>query len=412
MKKNVIKISLDVIMAVLLVFLYNTRIFNMTFHEVAGLIIFGLFIIHCLFSVKWIAANTAKFFKKGLAARDRIKTIVAFLLFIDFVLIILSGIFISEVLFTSLSENSSMAWQSVHYFCSAIALILIGVHLGLHWQFVMNMFKKVIHIPQKAATPIAIVLMVIVLAFGSYSIVASDFTTWLASPFTGTSENSGGPGGDMEKMPNMENNDGTAPEGGGGTPPDSNSSGGDDNTTDNSTTDNSTTNSSTTDGTATSGSSTASYTEELSITGDSDDSTTTDDSTTDNSSTDNSAGSGNAPEGGSGDSQSIPSQGGEMPENGGNMGGQSSGGPLTVLYTLVTFLSIIGVFTIVTYYIDKLIRSSKQNNEDDTVDTDQIAGFEEDLISAQSVETPIAENIETTVEDTPSQKMEQNKQDI
>ncbi|MBY6269133.1 DUF4405 domain-containing protein [Parageobacillus thermoglucosidasius] len=35
-------------------------------------------------------------------------------------------------------------WRNIHHFFSAISIILVGIHLGLHWNFVSNMFKRMI----------------------------------------------------------------------------------------------------------------------------------------------------------------------------------------------------------------------------------------------------------------------------
>ncbi|UOE74831.1 DUF4405 domain-containing protein [Parageobacillus thermoglucosidasius] len=29
-------------------------------------------------------------------------------------------------------------WRNIHHFFSAISIILVGIHLGLHWNFVSN----------------------------------------------------------------------------------------------------------------------------------------------------------------------------------------------------------------------------------------------------------------------------------
>ena len=56
MRKNTIKMALDIIMIVILTLLYNSHVASMGFNEIAGLGILGLFIIHCLLNVKWISA--------------------------------------------------------------------------------------------------------------------------------------------------------------------------------------------------------------------------------------------------------------------------------------------------------------------------------------------------------------------
>lgn len=196
MKKNITKILLDVVMAVILVLLYNTHSISLVFHEIAGIFIFGLFIIHCLLNRKWITAITAKFFSKSLAPRVRFGYIINFLMLASFLLILISGICTSQILFP-FADSKDSPWRNIHHFFAAISIILIGIHLGLHWKFISNMFKNMIQLPQKLAKALSICLLLVVLVFGVYSIGTSGFTGWLTSPFiteikgTANSDNSG-----------------------------------------------------------------------------------------------------------------------------------------------------------------------------------------------------------------------------
>jgi len=182
-KKNIVKITLDVIMTVILVLLYNSHVFALAFHEIAGLILAGMFVIHCLLNFKWVTSISAKFFTKTLTPRVRLGYIINFLLVITFALIITSGVMTSQVLFADIAAPKGSPWRSVHHFAGATAIILVGIHLGLHWGFISGMFKKIIRIPSKIAKPISIVLLIGILAFGSYSIATSSFTSWLTEPF-------------------------------------------------------------------------------------------------------------------------------------------------------------------------------------------------------------------------------------
>lgn len=182
-KKNTIKILLDVVMTGILVLLYNSHVFALAFHEIAGLSLAGMFIIHCLFNKKWITSVTSKFFGKGLAPRVRIGYVINFLLLVSFTFIIISGILTSQVLFPSATENKDSVWRGIHHFFAAMSIILVGLHIGLHWGFITGMFKKIIRIPAKITKPLSIGLLVIILAFGCYSIATSSFRWWLVEPF-------------------------------------------------------------------------------------------------------------------------------------------------------------------------------------------------------------------------------------
>lgn len=183
-KINLIKISLDVVMAVILFLMYNSKVVSLNFHEIGGLFVCGLFLIHKLINWKWIAAVSKKLFTKDLNIKLRLGYIVDFLLLISMTAILVSGIFISKIVFRNLSMNVSGIWRTLHYCVSAVSLILVGIHLGLHWNFVTGIFKKYVKIPSMIAKPVSILLVIAVVAYGSYNIVTTSFTQWLTMPFT------------------------------------------------------------------------------------------------------------------------------------------------------------------------------------------------------------------------------------
>lgn len=189
-KKNIVKIMLDIVMTAILVLLYNSHVFSMAFHEIAGLIIAGMFVIHCLFNRKWITSVSSKFFGGKIALRARFGYIINFLLLVTFSLVIISGIMTSQILFSDIAAPKGSSWRYVHHFAAAISIILVGTHLGLHWNFIMGMFKKAIKIPHEAAKPLSVGLLMVSLAFGAYSIGTGSFITWLTDPFITESSHS------------------------------------------------------------------------------------------------------------------------------------------------------------------------------------------------------------------------------
>lgn len=194
-KKTVVKIILDIIMIIVLVLLYNKRAISMQFHEVAGLVLGCFFIIHLLLNSKWICNVTKKLFSRTLPIKTRIGYVINTLLLLSFCAIIVSGMFISKSIF-NLSYQGAFNFKSLHYGASAVALVLIGIHLGLHYQFISGMFKKMVHIPNKIMKPMGIVITVIIMGYGCYSLVTTSFISWLTMPFTVTQ--AGIPGGEFK----------------------------------------------------------------------------------------------------------------------------------------------------------------------------------------------------------------------
>ena len=152
----------------------------MRFHEIGGLALFGLFILHLIFNYRWIIGVTKKVFSKSLNAKTRIGYIVNFLLLVSFTLVCISGIFISKELFRF---NSGMIWKTIHYSSAAAALILTGIHIGLHLKMILSFIKKRIKLSAPVGKAIGLLCSVVLIVFGIYSIGTTSFARWLSMPF-------------------------------------------------------------------------------------------------------------------------------------------------------------------------------------------------------------------------------------
>jgi hypothetical protein len=213
MKKiNYVKIILDITMVIVFTLLYNTRVLGMTFHEVAGLAIGAIILVHCGLNWKWIKGVTLKFFNKGTPFKTRLGYIVDLLLLINVIVIIVTGIFISKTLFSGLNFGGAHSYKFLHVASSYFSLILIGIHLGLHWNWVMIMFKRIVKLPeQKMFSYLSKALAVVVLVFGIYTMNSSAFLSRIspvgANGVEGKMRIEGRPSG--ESRPNVEGREAT-----------------------------------------------------------------------------------------------------------------------------------------------------------------------------------------------------------
>lgn len=182
-RKNVLKLVLDFCMVITLTLMYNKMVINLTFHELGGLILIGVMLIHVLINWKWVAVISKRLYNKTIPLKTKLGYLINTLLLIAFLLIGLSGIMISKILF-QISVNSEIPWKTIHYSASSFALILIGIHLGLHTQFIFNKMNKINPIPQKIRKMIGVILSIVIVSFGGYFMVNSSFISWLLMPFS------------------------------------------------------------------------------------------------------------------------------------------------------------------------------------------------------------------------------------
>lgn len=239
-----VKFGLDILMAVTFVLFFNKQVLGgLTFHEIAGLAIAAVFFTHIALNWKWVKNVTVKLFDRSLPFKTKFGYVLNLLLLLTMAFIIISGIFVSHVVFPNINVGNEQWFQMAHISISYLALVLVAAHVGLHWKWVINVFKKIVKF--KSQKPIlgivAKVATVALLVFGSYEIYSTNFLTHLqgvSSVFTlSSSEMSGGgfekgqfergtpPSGDFSG----ENGKPTLPEGGfsgdsdqfqRGTPPD------------------------------------------------------------------------------------------------------------------------------------------------------------------------------------------------
>ena len=163
-KKNIIKIILDIAMAVLFITFFNKELFGFRFHIIGGRL-FALFIaVHMVLNIKWIVNITKRLFDKKLNIRIKISYIVSLLLLISIGFIIGSGVLMMK----APNYDRMMFWKMTHFGASYLSVALIGLHLGIYWTFVMNMFKKIFKIKSgnKNNQLIARICTVIILVFG------------------------------------------------------------------------------------------------------------------------------------------------------------------------------------------------------------------------------------------------------
>jgi hypothetical protein len=180
-KRTVVKIVLDVLMIVVIALMYSKQALGLKFHEIGGLILIGVFFIHKGLNFEWIRRVTVKLFKAD--GKTRLKWIVDALMLLGFLAVGVSGILISKIAFPGLSVQGG-PWKAIHYSCAALSLMLVGVHLGLHFNHVKGIFSRFVRLPRV----IAVVLTAVILAYGVYGLAATSFVRWLTMPFTASAQ--------------------------------------------------------------------------------------------------------------------------------------------------------------------------------------------------------------------------------
>ena len=135
-KKSILKVIIDILMLILMLLEYSKIYTGQLMHEIIGIVLFGLFIIHNILNIKFYK----NLFKGKYNSIRIITTIVNIAFLICMILTIALGIPISSELFKGLGLNGSMTTRKLHTIFGYWGLVILSIHLGMHFKMI---FAKV-----------------------------------------------------------------------------------------------------------------------------------------------------------------------------------------------------------------------------------------------------------------------------
>ena len=122
---------------------------GLAIHEWLGISFGAAIVSHLLLHWQWIVEVTKRLFGKT-SWSARANYLLNALLFITIVLIILSGLLISKVALPTIGIQPAQAgsWRMIHSSSTNVFLGLTGLHIALHWKWIVNMVKRYVFAPR------------------------------------------------------------------------------------------------------------------------------------------------------------------------------------------------------------------------------------------------------------------------
>lgn len=115
-------------------------------HEWLSIAGTAVVIVHLLLHWDWIVEVTGRFFSK-LNGNTRLNWIINAVFFVDFVVIMLSGFFISESALPLLgiaTDHHNRFWGQMHDLSANLSLLILGLHVAIHWKWIVSTIKRYI----------------------------------------------------------------------------------------------------------------------------------------------------------------------------------------------------------------------------------------------------------------------------
>lgn len=134
-----IKITIDILMTLLLLFLMGYQFWGELAHEWAGAVMFLLFIVHHILNRNWYK----NIFKGRYSPMRIIQLLVNTVLLAVMAGMMVSGVILSRHVFAFLPIQGGTSFARIlHMACAYWGLVLMALHLGLHWNMVMSTARK------------------------------------------------------------------------------------------------------------------------------------------------------------------------------------------------------------------------------------------------------------------------------
>lgn len=143
--RNMLNLALDSVIFLAFLVAMAPRFSGIAIHEWLSIAFGAAIITHLLLHWQWIAQVTRRLFGK-LQWSARINYILNALLFIDMTVVIFTGLMISEAALPlfGIELSPGFAWRRLHDTSANLSLLLTGLHLALHWQWIVSMGKRLL----------------------------------------------------------------------------------------------------------------------------------------------------------------------------------------------------------------------------------------------------------------------------
>ena len=139
MKKQSVKIIVDVIMTVILMLLMAFELIGRTAHEWLGVGMFVMFVSHHILNRKW----TSHLLKGKYTPIRIFQTLLAVLVLVCILCSMVSGIVLSRYVFSFLPIEGGRSWaRTLHMIGAYWGFVFMSLHLGIHWNMMMGMAGK------------------------------------------------------------------------------------------------------------------------------------------------------------------------------------------------------------------------------------------------------------------------------
>lgn len=174
--KQIMKIFIDISMTMVLLLLMAYSLVGEKAHEWLGIGIFVLFVLHHILNSNW----SRNLFKGRYTPFRILQSALVVLALVSMLGSMVSGIVLSRYVLSFLPINGGQSWaRTVHMLCAYWGFIFISLHLGLHWNIMMGMAKRMFHKQSAIRSWIVRAVGVLIAGYGVYAFVKRQIDSYM-----------------------------------------------------------------------------------------------------------------------------------------------------------------------------------------------------------------------------------------
>ncbi len=141
--QNAVNLAVDLVIFLIFLVVEAPKFSGLPVHEWFGIAIGAGVLTHVLLHWSWVIEISKRFFGKAQAIA-RVNYVLNLLLFLAIVTIIFTGLMISETVMPLLGITVAQngLWRGVHTAAANLFILLVALHVALHWQWFVNLLRR------------------------------------------------------------------------------------------------------------------------------------------------------------------------------------------------------------------------------------------------------------------------------
>lgn len=175
-RKQLVKIAVDIAMTAVLLLLMTYELIGQVSHELLGIIMFVLFILHHILNSRW----TKNLIKGKYTALRTLQTVLVVLVLFWVAGSVFSGVMLSRHIFSFLPFGNGLSFsRNLHMLSAYWGFVFMSLHLGFHWNMMMGMARRLTKNSSAVREWVFRIIALIIAGYGVYAFIKRDIGSYL-----------------------------------------------------------------------------------------------------------------------------------------------------------------------------------------------------------------------------------------